>query len=370
MQSQLGNLWISDLEDQISDGKQEVEKLNDMKLKVESARVQKQYNKLQVEEEKRERLKNATAEFDKTSYIERLKHRNTQYLEGAKHTSMEFLNQDFKGVVPYQNNQLILVGGRSGKGKSTTCANLVYGALTKGKRVLVLSNEEQAADVYNRVTCIIKNRSYTNHDEFSVEDREMFNKYIELLSDRLKVIDDDYTGTTSGMSVVETMKTFIEQEVEKGSNDVIIIDYYQKINISIDNDGLSPYQVQESFADFLGDIIKKPNCPPIVLMVQLKPDDKEGRAIEDRVEGRKIIVKPATCILEASPDYQNRCTNFIVHKTRFSEHNGNAIPVGFSKGKYVLYDDNFKNYVRQERIKEQDRSMLSNVKVGNDQTKP
>lgn len=346
-----------------------VEEINDKSLEIRKFEVENKYKKVSQAKNVRERFEKLNFNFQDKDRLANIIKSNTRYLENARKRSMQFLTADFKEVVPYQPGQLILVGARTGKGKSTTSANLAYRALNQGKKVLVLSNEEKAGDVYNRVTSLIKNKPYTLHSDMTEEDIKMYNEYIGILGQRMSVVDDDAVGDVGGMSIFEVVRNILVDAVSKKKCDVIIIDYYQKIDQSVDQPDLDVYKVQHKFASFIGDLIKDPDCPPIVLMCQLKPDDKDGKPFEERIEGRKIIVKPVTCMLEARPVYDAWKTEFLVHKTRFSEHNGKVISVGFLKGKYVPYTPEFIQFVEQEKMRIQQKKMdaqrLSSVKPTN-----
>jgi len=346
--------------------KQVITELNDKKLEIEVHRTEQQYKKMKDALELKADLSDINIELNNQELVEHLVKVNTQYLNTVKTKAMAFLTDSFAGVVPYMPNNLILVGARTGRGKSTTCANLTYRALMQGKKVLNISNEEKAIDVYNRVTSLIDDEAYIDHANFSQEKIKHLNDRIRQLSQRLLVVDDDYVGKTGGASILEVLQGYITKAVETKTYDIILIDYYQKINISSENSALSQYEVQAKFADWIGDILKHPDCPAIVVMAQLKPDDKDGKPIEDRMEGRKLITKPATCILEAAPDYNRRCTRFIVHKTRWSENNGAEIDVGYVRGKYVKYDKEFQQYVEKVKLEQANRKMMALVKPRND----
>lgn len=356
---------LENIEKEAEDKRAKVNELNDKKLEVELHRVKNQHSKMKEAMALKEEIENINIDLNNRDYVKKLQKENQDYLYNVKEKCMRFLNADFDGAVPYMPNNMILVGARTGRGKSTTCANLAYQALMSGKKVLNISNEERANDVYNRITALIREEAYTDHATWTKERIDTYTEYIEKLSQRMLVIDDGYIGKTGGASYLEVVIGLINKAVESEDFDVILIDYYQKINQSSENPQLGIYEVQNKFADYMGDILKDSRCPAIVVMAQLKPDDKEGKPMEERVEGRKSIMKPATGILEAAPDYNRHCTKFTIHKTRWSEFNDKEIDVGYVKGKYVKYDSSFKEYVEKLKLEKQQKQLLSNVKPAN-----
>jgi replicative DNA helicase len=356
---------FSEIEEESGKKQKILSELNNKKLDIEIYRTEQKYKQMTDAKDLQEDVSNLDFELNDPEYIDGLIKSNTQYLNAVRTKSMTFLNSDFRGVVPYMPNQLVIVGARTGRGKSTTCANLIYQAIMKSKKTLTLSNEEKAPDVFNRVTSLIKGVAYTEHDRLTDEQVTELNEYIKILGQRMLVIDDDQTKKVGGMGIIEMVQGYINKAIESKQYDAIIIDYYQKINQSADNPMLGVYEVQAKFADYIGDVLKHPDCPAIVLMAQLKPDDKEGRPIEERIEGRKAIAKPATCILEAAPDYDRRCTTFTVHKSRWSENNGKGVDVGYMRGKYVKYDLEFKEYVEKAKMEETKQRALRNIKPKN-----
>jgi len=357
---------LAGVDDLIESQKIEEAEYNRKSFEIKKHKLDSQYRMMEQQKEMSKRARNADFNFDVEKYVNETVDHNTQYLDSAREESMNFINDSFDGIVPFMPNQVILIGARTGKGKSTSTANIAWKCLLDNKRVLILSNEERRADVYNRVTALIKDKSYSDHRNMTPEDRDMYNEHIKILANKgMIVIDDEHTKSTGGMSVLETMCGYLENATDEGNFDVILIDYAQKVNQSSEMADAPTWQVQEKFYYYIENVSKKKKCPPIVLMGQLKPDSKEGLAYEDRFEGRKTITKPATCIMEARPNYEARATDFITHKTRWSEHNGATITVGFSKGKYVIYDEKFKQEVQMAKAELAQRELLKDVKPGN-----
>jgi replicative DNA helicase len=296
--------------------------------------------------------------------IQKLQTENTNYFDSAQNKLL-FINKTFDGKVPFFKKNLILIGAESGYGKSTTVANIIATTMRQrssitGKmcKILVISNEENSEDVYNRVCCLAKNWHYVNHDKFTKDQRDSLNKYIPLLAKDgwLTVIDDHFGSTDSerirGMtSTIEGIETIFENLIrDKIHYDCILIDYYQNISSSKKNPSLNNWQVQERVAAML-DKYKNVYPAPIVLLAQLSPQNEERTVpFKVRIEGRKIILNVATCSMEMVRDIDNLRTEWIVHKSRFNNAAGMKFHTGYNNGRFVEYDEKFK--LMAQEIKE------------------
>lgn len=295
---------------------------------------------------------------------------NTLYMEAAK-KKMSFINKEFDKAVPFFRKNLILIGGKTGEGKSTTVANIIretirYSSPVTGKRarILVLTNEEKAEDVYNRVTCLIKEWHYVNHDKFTNEQVEVFNQYIEGLSTVVTVIDDNYGGTSGTTTTLEGICQIFDSLIEKNQYyDAVIIDYYQNCKESRKNPHMNEWEVQAALARKL-DQYKNTYPAPIVVLAQVTPSDDERRVpFKTRIEGRKVILNVATCCLEMVANREELATEWWIHKSRFNESVGEKIITGYNKGQYVIHDDAFKDMVAKRKADREKDAFDKNVSM-------
>lgn len=322
--------------------------VQEKKLAIEERRTTVELERIEQAEKDLELGRTANFGIMSSEQIARLQKENDEYMVAAKN-SLTFINPTFKGLVPYFRKNLILLGAKTGDGKSTTVANIAVQTIRQkhpetGKlcRALIITNEEKAEDFFNRVTCLAKGWHYTNHDEFTDEQRKVFNDYIPILSKCMNVVDDGYAGGTGMTTTIEGIETIFENMLRDGTYyDVVIIDYYQNIKFSSKNPRLNEWEVQAKLAAML-DKYKNIYPAPIVVMAQAEaPTEANPKPFKTRIEGRKVILNVATFAMEIVADRENLRTQWIVHKSRFTKSLGKGIWTGYDKGKYVEYSTEF-----------------------------
>ena len=333
---------------QILKDNEEVESLQRKAHEINKDRINTQYDSLKQRKKEQDQLESLDLSQRDTAYIEKLQKENKEYLEKARESKI-FLCNSFKGLVPYFPRNIILVTSYSGEGKSTTCANLAYKAALQGQRPLVISNEENASDVYNRITCLTKNIPYNNHESFSQELIDLFTKNIGILSQRITVLDNSFNGEAGQTRTIEGVRAIFNNIIEnKAKYDVVILDYYQNVSSSKANPMLGIYQVQEMLANELDSFKNLPNMPPIILLAQMTPS--ESKSFKETIDGRKVIYDKATCIMSIKAEIDMLRSVWTVRKSRWNATVGKEIITGFKRGLYVDYDDAFK--IEVETMKE------------------
>jgi hypothetical protein len=343
--------------------KETVNEFNRKKIEVEFARTEQQHEQLQEQKRELELLEKFDIGANNAEYVQALAEETGDYLLRARKGGV-FLNNDFKGKVPFFARNIILCAAETGSGKSTISANLTAQALKQSKKVLVLTNEENPGDVYNRVTCIFKGIAYTNHEKFTDEQVEMFKKNMILMSSRLTVVGDNYAGMTGCTTTIEGIENVLNSLIKKGTEfDVIIFDYYQNIDRSVKAPMMADWQVQYRFCKFLDQYKNRSNAC-LVVVAQKKPPVKDKELpFREAIEGRKTILNIATCALNVIKDAANFCTLFEIKKSRFNDCVGEKIPVGFSKGEYVQYTQEFKADAHMKRSAKEQAAVLNKVKL-------
>lgn len=342
--------------DKFEELEKEKSTLQEKKIVLEKHRVNLELERIKTAQAEMEIAKNIDFGTMPEEKINQIRKENTDYFKAAK-MSMRFINKSFDKIVPYFPKNLILVGAKTGEGKSTCVANIVFSTITqknpatgKMRRALVLTNEEKSEDVYNRITCLINGWFYVNHDEFEDYQIKKMDENISILSKACTVIDNNY-GMPGMTTTIEGIRTIFDNLIrDKVYYDVVIIDYYQNIKSSKEDSRMGEWEVQAKLANML-DHYKNEYPAPIILMMQVNPPDKNETPFSQRIKGRKIITDPATLIMEMVADRENHKTIWTVHKSRFTQSIGSSFETGFDRGRYVEYTDEFKMKVL--KIKEE-----------------
>lgn len=299
--------------------------------------------------------------------IAKLQKDNDEYMEAAKN-AMIFIIPKFDNFVPFFRKNFILIGARTGEGKSTAVANIAFAALAAGKRVLVLTNEEKSEDFYNRVTAISKGWHYTNHSKFTDKQKEVFRNMIPVLArgGRLTVVDNNHNGSHGVTTSIEGIATVFENLMRSGTYyDMVLIDYYQNIIHSQKYPNLSENEVQARLSRMM-DKYKNEYPAPICMMAQITPPDKDDKIpFQHRIKGRKIIMDPATCVIEMIRNTAELYTIFKFHKSRFNEAIGKDIKVGYDSGKFVEYNTAFAEKVQKMAYEKEARRVNDQIDKGN-----
>lgn len=333
----------------------------------ELIRKQQELHKINIEEryedkkrrqQQTEKLRSLDLDADNQERIDQIAENTINYLKMARN-SKKFLSKDFDAKVPYFAKNLITIGATTGSGKSTTAANLAFaGIMQANQKGLIITNEEDEGDIYNRVTCLWKGWPYNDHTSFTDEQHEIFKKGIKLLSQRLTVIGDNFQGEMGQTTTIEGIEAIFNKLLQsKTKYDFIIIDYYQHISQSSQNPQMDSWKVQERLCKLL-DSFKNAYTAPIIVLSQMRPGDDY---YQERIEGRKMLANVSTCFLEIAADREKLATSWTIHKSRFTDAVGKTVWTGFDNGRYVPYDIDFELKIDRKNKEKQTREARKKI---------
>lgn len=368
---------MSEAKEEFAEQISKEQELNRKKKELDAHSVNTRYERFKDNEERREAVKQTNFGTISDERAEEIGRESTEYLEKAA-KPLSFINESFFGKVPFFEKNLILVGADSGDGKSTAVANMTHRLVSrqdektgKTRRVLVITNEENIADFYNRLTCLQLKIQYSDHDLFTEQQRKIFEKMIKVWKNRVTIVDDTFGSTkdktiTGATTTPEGIKAIFENLIKDGEHyDAILIDYYQGVNESSLDMTLDEYKAQRKLTNVL-EHYRKIYPAPIVLMCQVNRDDPENPSpMKYRIMGTKLIYTRATYVLEMIKHPMEWMTEWVIHKGRFAKL-GESIKTGFKNGMFVKYTDEFKEEVRRNREKREEDKFNKDIgiKVG------
>ena len=321
--------------------------LSSKKLDIDEKKTSIAYENMKRSEAELNAADNTNYGIPTQDYIDTIIKDNDEYMEAAKH-AMCFICPEFDGAVPFFQKNLIAIGGKTGEGKSTAVANIVFSMVGLKNprhgnlnRILILTNEEKAADFFNRITCLIHGWHYVNHNEFSDHQKATFRKFIPILARQIMVIDDNYNGIPGTTSTIEGIRRVFAGLIREGIHyDAVLLDYYTGVSSSKLQPHLKSHEVQSQLAYFL-DSMKNTYSAPLLVMFQVRPKDDKETPLEYRMKGSKDLLVKATHIMEMVANHEEHCTDWNIEKSRFTKMLGKSIRTGYSNGKFVNHDNEF-----------------------------
>ena len=262
-----------------------------------------------------------------------------------------FVNEALTEVIPFTRENLYLLCAYTGSGKSTLAANIVYPLWQQGKRSLVLTNEESAVDVYFRLGCLHLDLDFNDYKQnrMLVYDQARVTALFNDIKQYVTCIDVTYKdGLTTKL---EGVQNALKTAATNGHYAVAVVDYFQLIKYSVNDKSKKTYDVLNDLRIWLGRFIKQSDIP-IVMFAQLHSQTKrQGKELDNRIKECPAILEPATVVIEIIPNYDKKCSDFMIHKSRFGgELVGKKITLGYRKGRFIPYTEDFRRENIDDRI--------------------
>ena len=259
-----------------------------------------------------------------------------------------FVNRALTAAIPFTRENLYLMCGYSGNGKSTIAANISYPLWKEGKKTLVISNEEPKQDIIYRIACLELGYNFNDYKKGMMpvsQQKECMLLYPEICK-FVKVVDVNFNNGIS--STLEGIKNILVQ-VESADYSAVMIDYFQQIKTSVTQPNRSGLDVLTDLRMWLGRYIRRSNIP-VVLFAQLHSLGKRNNAeLDSRIKDCPSVYEPSTVVVEIIPDFETKTTKFIIKKDRFG-YQGMKIECAFEKGRYVEITAAHLEKIQQEKI--------------------
>ena len=252
---------------------------------------------------------------------------------------------------------------------SSVAANISYPLWKQGQNVLGLANEESDCDVVFRVACIELGLSYNDYKngKMSAENQLLIIKMIPEITKHIKIFDNNYKNGLTG--TLEGVISFLEAIKNRDDYSCVLIDYYQNVKRSIDHPEWDLRKILVTLQVYIKNYIKHTSFP-VVMFAQLHSVGKRpAKEMDSRIKEAPSVEEAATLTIEVVPDREARCSDFIIHKSRFGIA-GFRMTLGFDKGKFVNYTEDFKrkvntakNALMEEELQRRREKQMTDVLV-------
>lgn len=246
--------------------------------------------------------------------------------------NMPFISKELSDKVPMVAGSLVLVGGMTGIGKSTTTANIVRRFYKDKKKVLIITNEEVLESVVNRISFMEVGIDYNTFrkDDFSITPEQEAaiiatgNDIVNYVTVKDRPIE---------ACKLEGVKSLLDDAKAKKNYDVIILDYFQAVSESVQNK--SRVEILYELRDYLKDYCRE-DAPPIILFAQLSPLDpqEKDRNMEIRTKWIKGLMEAASSALEIVREPNIPVTRFVITKSRWG-YTGKDVYYKYKKGEFI-----------------------------------
>lgn len=259
-----------------------------------------------------------------------------------------FINRALTAAVPFTRENLYLMCGYSGNGKSTIAANISYALYKEQKKTLVVSNEEPKQDIIYRVACLELGYNFNDYKKGLMpksQQVECMKLYPDICK-YVKVIDVNYNNGIT--FTLEGIKNILAA-VKTADYSAVMIDYFQQIKKSVSNPGRKGLDVLTDLRMWLGKYIRESNIP-VVLFAQLHSLGKRNNVeLDSRIKDCPSVYETSTVVVEIVPDFESKTTKFLIKKDRFG-YQGMKIECAFDKGRYVEITAEHLEKIKQQKI--------------------
>lgn len=271
-----------------------------------------------------------------------------------------FVNEALTAAVPFTRENLYLMCGYSGNGKSTIAANISYALYKDKKKTLVISNEEPMQDIIYRIACLEIGYNFNDYKKGMMPQSKQIEclKLYPEICEYVKVIDVNYNnGVTFTIEGIKNILT----AVKTADYSAVQIDYFQQIKASVVHPNRSSFENLTNLRMWIGRYIRESNIP-VVMFAQLHSMGKRNNVeLDNRIKDCPSVYEAATVCIEIIPDFETKTTAFHIKKDRFG-YQGMKIECAFDKGKYIPVTAAHMEQAQKDRID----NLLGQAGIGGD----
>lgn len=236
------------------------------------------------------------ADLADDEYMDRMARKSQGGLTGIS-TGIDSMDRFTGG---WQANELIVIGGQNGDGKSWFMVHHLMAAATKGYKCLVYSLEMSNTDVYARELMMMTDLD--GHDWYqgiSSVDKNIQKMHAKESLDKLPITYMDHNEYD-----IERLCSMAREQHQKGNCEILFIDYAQIIRATERMENKNRVDVVTDFTRRLKELAKQLNIP-VIILAQLnrnqtkaqdgrpsKSDLRESGSLEQDADRILLIWRP------------------------------------------------------------------------------
>ena len=269
-----------------------------------------------------------------TEHLRNAYQREADARRRSKLKALPFLDSVFDAYFKIDYG-LTLIGAKTGKGKSTTCQNVIAEILLRERcqqKILLISNEETLAEIYSKLACLMLElnwktdyRSGTCDVTVELVDQTAKNlmEYVTVLTAR----DGHYDPAD-----LDSLKSIMDYAKDNKDFSVVLLDYFQTVSRSSERPFLERYAVLKDLGDYLKRYAMICEVP-VIVFVQLYAESADRKEFGDRIQYDKTLVNHAQTCLEIDADCEALITTIKCHKQRWGQYQNWKIELQFLYGR-------------------------------------
>jgi predicted ATP-dependent serine protease len=244
-----------------------------------------------------------------------------------------FINPALSKAIPFTRENLYLICAYTGSGKSTIAANVSHPLWKQQKKSLVISNEESEQDVLFRIGCLELGFNFNDYKKgiMPLSQQKEVAILFKDIAKYVKVVDVNFReGLTTKLEGIIN----ILEKVKDKDYSCVMIDYFQLINKTTKDQNASTYAVLNNLRTYLGRYIKSSNIPVVVFAQLHSIGKRNNKDLDSRIKHCPEILEPSTVVVEVVPNFDDKTSEFIIHKDRFGL-SGHKVTCAFDRGRFV-----------------------------------
>lgn len=236
----------------------------------------------------------------------------------------------------YVQPGFVIVGGVSGKGKSNVTGNLAGGYIKNGgkKPIIILSNEESSAAIYDRIACVQLDYNFYSlkNGTASPKMRRDIKEAVAEIAKQVEIITDGDFKTDTYEDVLSVMEYVVGSDAG-----LFIGDYWQNVNTSREEPQMETFRLSKRMGFKMKELGERATIP-IVWLAQMSSASGKGASaivdVKERVENDKSLFNHCHQFIDLTPDFETSTTTFKVWKDRYGGTQGQEVVMKFVGGRY------------------------------------